>query len=262
MSLFHTSTFLFLVVFFLAWASLQGWALLTVVGIAAAGYLVLFALGICTLKLNYFTRSFHRGSKSGNRVALTFDDGPDPSGTVKLLGVLSRHHVIAAFFVIGRKAEEHPDLLRKIDEHGHVIGNHFYSHARYTNFFTGGSLEREIASTQRAVERAVGKVPNYLRPPVGLTNPHFPGVLKRQKLSMIGWDVRPYDTCAEAGVVIERVVRKIRSGSVILLHEGARDPDAFAEMVEGIIRRVLALGYTFTGLEELTGLPAYQGEGR
>jgi peptidoglycan/xylan/chitin deacetylase (PgdA/CDA1 family) len=258
MSLFHTSTLLLFVAGLSAWYSLQAGVLWAVFAIMAAAYLVLFGMGVCILRLNYFIRSFHRGSKSKNNVTLTFDDGPDPSGTPKLLSVLSRHRVMAAFFIIGRKAEEHPDLLRKIDEQGHVIGNHFYSHARYTNFFTGRSLEREIIATQKAIQKAVAKVPNFLRPPAGLTNPHFPGVLKRQNLSLIGWDVRPFDTRNEKGVVVERVIRKTRSGSVILLHEGTRAPDELADMVESIIRRLLALGYTFTSLEEMTGQPAYR----
>ncbi|MEW6666895.1 MAG: polysaccharide deacetylase family protein [Thermodesulfobacteriota bacterium] len=258
MSLFHTSTLLLFVTGFSAWYFLQGAALWAASCMIAAAYLLLFGLGVCILKLNYFSSGFHRGSKSGRTVTLTFDDGPDPAGTPELLRVLSRHGVKAAFFVIGRKAEGYPDLLRKIDEHGHVIGNHFYSHAWYTAFFTGRSIEKEITSTQKAIQRAVGKVPNFLRPPAGLTNPHFPGVLKRQRLHLIGWDVRPFDTHNGAGLVVERVIRKIRSGSVILLHEGTRSPDELAGMVESIIRRLLALGYTFTGLEEMVGLPAYQ----
>lgn len=258
MSLFHTTTLLLFVAGLSGWYSLQGPVLWAVYGMMGAAYMILFGLGVCILKLNYFSRSFHRGSKSDNTVTLTFDDGPDPSGTPKLLSVLSRHGVKAAFFIIGRKAEEYPDLLRKIDEQGHVIGNHFYSHTWYTPFFTGRSLQREVAATQKAIQSAVAKVPNFLRPPAGLTNPHFPGILKRQRLSLIGWDVRPFDTSNKAGVVIERVIRKIRSGSVILIHEGTRDPDELAKMVEIIIRRLLALGYTFTGLEEMTCLPAYQ----
>jgi peptidoglycan-N-acetylglucosamine deacetylase len=258
MSLFHTSTILLISIGLLACHSLQGGALWAVLGAAAVAYLTLFALGICVLRFNYFARSFCRGSTEKNAITLTFDDGPDPLGTPKLLRVLSRHGVRAAFFIIGRKAEENPDLLRKIDEAGHVIGNHFYSHAVYTNFFTRRPLEREIAAAQSAIQRAVSKVPRFLRPPAGLTNPHFRAVLKRQRLTLVGWDVRPYDTRRGPGVVIDRVVGKARCGSVILLHEGARDPDEFAEMVEGIIRRLLARGYTFTGLEEMTGLPGYE----
>jgi peptidoglycan-N-acetylglucosamine deacetylase len=258
MSPFHTSTLLLFVIGLSVWYSLQGTVLWAMFGIMAAAYLILFSLGICILKLNYFSRSFYRGSTSDHTVTLTFDDGPDPSGTPKLLSVLSRYGVSAAFFIIGRKAEAYPDLLRKIDEQGHVIGNHFYSHAWYTAFFTGKSLETEIAAAQKAIQRAVAKVPNFLRPPAGLTNPHFPGALKRLKLNLIGWDVRPFDTGGEAERVVEKVLGKVRSGSVILLHEGTRDPDELAGMVESIILRLLALGFTFTGLEEMTGLPAYQ----
>jgi len=73
-----------------------------------------------------------RGSRPGAGVVLTFDDGPDPSGTKRLLETLSHHGVKAAFFPIGMKAEAHPELLRELDKAGHVIGNHTYRHAWFT----------------------------------------------------------------------------------------------------------------------------------
>jgi peptidoglycan/xylan/chitin deacetylase (PgdA/CDA1 family) len=149
-------------------------------------YVLLFSLGICVIRLGYFVRSFCRSGQPGAGVVLTFDDGPDPSGTKGLLDALSQHGVKAVFFPIGMKAEAHPDLLREIDQAGHVIGNHTYRHAWFTNMLVGKSLEQEMARAQKVIEAAIGKTPAFFRPPAGLTNPHFRKVLKRLGLISVG----------------------------------------------------------------------------
>ena len=202
-------------------------------------------------------RSFCRGRQPGAGVVLTFDDGPDPSGTKRLLEVLSLHGVKAAFFPIGMKAEAHPDLLREIDQRGHVIGNHTYRHAWFTNLLVGKSLDQEIVKAQKAIEAAIGKTPAFFRPPAGLTSPHYRKVLKRLRLVSVGWDVRVFDTRKEADSVVARILNKVREGSILLIHEGCRDPVKFKEMVDSIVKGIRGRGFTFTGLEEMTGLQAY-----
>jgi hypothetical protein len=191
-------------------------------------------------------------------VVLTFDDGPDPSGTKELLEVLSRHAVKAAFFPTGLRAEVYPDLLREIDQAGHVIGNHTYRHAWFTSLLAGKALEREVVKAQKAIETAIGKTPAFFRPPAGLTNPHHRNVLKKLGLVTVGWDVRVFDTKKKAEKVAEEILKKVRQGSVILLHEACRDPMDFREMVDSVVTGIRSRGLGFTGLEALTGLQAYQ----
>jgi peptidoglycan/xylan/chitin deacetylase (PgdA/CDA1 family) len=258
MSPFHTSTILLALTGLSAWLSLEGKPRLVAIGSLLGVYLILLSLGICIVRLGYFVRAFCRGRQPGIGVVLTFDDGPDPSGTQRLLEVLSRHGVKAAFFPIGMKSEAHPDLLREIDLGGHVIGNHSYRHAWFTNLLMGRSLEQEIAKAQNAVEAAVGKIPAFFRPPAGLTNPHYRTVLKRHGLHMVGWDVRVFDTRKKAESVVEGILDSARDGSIILIHEGRRAPEELAQMLDSIVKGIRARGFTFTSLEEMTGLPAYQ----
>jgi len=258
MSRFHTSTILLILIAPAAWLCLEGRMRFLVTGSLLSVYLVLLSLGICMLRLNYFVRGICRGEEGAMRVALTFDDGPDPSGTGALLDVLSRHHIQAAFFPTGVKAEARPDMIREIDRRGHVIGNHSYRHAWWTNFLIGRSLEGEITKAQRVVESVLGKVPAFYRPPAGLTNPHLPRVLKRLGLHVTGWDVRAFDTRKEKEEVLRNVLKKVRDGSIILLHEGRRAPEDQAGMVDSIAQGLREQGYRFVGLEEMTGLPAYQ----
>ena len=261
MSPFQTSTILLALAGLSAWLSLEGDVRWVAIGCLLGLYLFLFSLGICVIRLGFFVPAFCRGRQPGAGVVVSFDDGPDSSGTKEILEVLYRHNVKAAFFPTGVNAEAHPDLLRKIDQAGHVIGNHTYRHAWFTNFLIGKSLEQEVAKAQKVMEAAIGKSPTFFRPPAGLTNPHLGAVLKRLGLITVGWDVRVFDTRKEAQNVVERVVSKVREGSIILLHEGCRDPLDFKKMVDSIVNGIRRRGLTFTDLEALTGLQAYQSPG-
>ena len=258
MSRFQTITILFLITLIGAGASLDGFLRCFVLGILSLSYLVLFILGVLVLKLNFFVNSFCRGDVALKRIALSFDDGPDPSATPVLLQVLRRHQVKAAFFPIGANVRNHPNIIKQIDQEGHVLGNHTFRHAWWTNFLISRALDREIEMAQEAIVAACGKLPAYFRPPMGLTNPHLRGSLKKQGLSVIGWDVRPFDTGADAERVAKKVLKKIRPGSVILLHDKGRTPPELVRLIEALVTAIKARGYGLCGLEELIGKAAYQ----
>jgi hypothetical protein len=111
---------------------------------------------------------------------------------------------------------------------------------------------------QEAIETAIGKVPAYFRPPMGLSNPHLRRALKKNGLSVVGWDVRPFDTTASAEKVIKRVLKKIRNGSIIALHDTGRTPADLVHLIDELAAKIKGRNYTFSELEELTGIRAYQ----
>jgi hypothetical protein len=111
---------------------------------------------------------------------------------------------------------------------------------------------------QKAIEATIGKVPAYFRPPMGLTNPHLRRKLKRHGLSVVGWDVRPFDIGTYTEKVIQRVLKRIRNGSIILLHDTGRAPADLEHLTDELVAEIKARGYTFIGLGELTGIKAYQ----
>ena len=262
MTRFHTTT-IFLVLSALgAGFGLDGLLRWLVLGLLLTAYLVILALGVSILKLNFFVKVTCRGEATTRRVALTFDDGPDPATTPKLLEVLKRHEIKAAFFPIGTKVKEHPEIIKQIDQEGHILGNHSFRHAWWTNFLIAGALEREIGRAQGAIEAAIGKVPAYFRPPMGLTNPHLKRGLGKHGLSVIGWDVRAYDTGASSEKVIKRVLKKIRNGSIILLHDAGKDPTDLVTQADELVAEIKARKYTFSGLEDITGIGSYHTRGR
>ncbi len=258
MSRFQTTAILFLITIIGAGGALDGFLRWVVLGILLFFYLFLLILGVSVLKLNFFVHSFCRGEATAKGIVLSFDDGPDPSATPALLQVLRRHQIKAAFFPIGANVKKYPDIIKQIDQEGHVLGNHTFRHVWWTNFLISRSLDKELEMAQEAIVAACGKIPAFFRPPMGLTNPHLKGSLKKRGLSVVGWDVRPFDTGADAERVTKKVLKKIRPGSIILLHDRGRTSPELVRLIEGLITEIKARGYGFCGLDELTGKRPYQ----
>ena len=205
-----------------------------------------------------------RTGTSGDRIALTFDDGPDRRTTPRILDTLGEHDIKATFFVVGRQVEKNPDLLRRIVEEGHTIGNHTYDHADMSAL-SPQQMRLELRSTQKAVDEALGyHYPMALmRPPYG--DPYFGGtdalptfrrVVREQKLFPVMWTIDPsdylyggYPEGVVRGVVrTDRAGRKGERDHVLLLHD---THEQTAEALPEIIDYYEKSGRKFTGVDEL-----------
>lgn len=155
-------------------------------------------------------------------VALTFDDGPSEQ-TPAVLNVLRSRNVRATFFVCGRAVEQNPEFVRTIVEQGHAIGNHTYSH-RYLYFHSRSAIEQEIDRTQDAVADACGVRPGLFRPPYGARWFGLPKVLRERGMRLVHWSVNALDWKLAPPQVVETVMRCVRPGSVVLLHDGRQAP--------------------------------------
>ena len=255
---FHTITILFILISLGAGLSLASPLHWFVLGLLLTVYIVIFILGVSVLRFNFFVKAICRGDPTKKRVVLTFDDGPNLAATPNLLEVLRRHKIKAAFFPIGEKVRDYPQMIKQIAREGHILGNHSFRHAWWNNFLISGALDREIRMAQEAIDAAVGKVPAYFRPPIGLTNPHLGRALRKHGLSVVGWDVRPFDTTASTEKVVRKVLKKIRNGSIIVLHDTGRTPADVARLTDELVTKIKDREYTFSDLEELTDIRAYQ----
>lgn len=262
MSRFHVATGAAALCVIAAALTLGGGARVWAIGTALAAYAVVFSLGVAFPRMNFFCRAIRLGSPGGMRVALTFDDGPDPRVTPVILDILKERGARATFFCVGMPALAHCEIVKRIAREGHTLGSHTMRHAWWTNFLFGRMLLREIGRAQTAVARSSGRPPMYFRPPMGLTNPHMPGALRRLGMVMVGWDARSFDRGGDAEKIIARVVKKARDGSIILLHDAGVRPETAASAVAGIIDALRAKGYTFASLDELLVDGDRQGEGR
>jgi len=189
-----------------------------------------------------------RAPRGRGRVVLTFDDGPDPRYTPQILDILRQYQVKASFFVVGYKAREHPELLRRIAGEGHEIGNHGYKH-RIMWLLGPGSTIREIMETNHAIEECTGQKPCYCRPGWGLFTLFSIWYcwLKNQKVVL--WTFMSWDWIKKAtpDSITRKVLGRVKDGSILLLH----DSDSTPFTAEGCTSQVVAaLPSILDGLEE------------
>jgi peptidoglycan/xylan/chitin deacetylase (PgdA/CDA1 family) len=186
-------------------------------------YIALVLVGVFSLRARMFTDAVLRGPKGARGVVLTFDDGPDPETTPQVLDVLDHEQVKATFFVIAKKAEKHPDLVREIKRRGHTIGLHSYAHDRLFALRTQRRVALDLARGIAVLEAITGDRPELFRPPIGHTNPAIARVADALDLTVIGWSLSARDGLA--GVAPERVVARVRrhvkDGTIMLMHDAA-----------------------------------------
>jgi len=186
-------------------------------GVAAAGA-GLFAWGACHPASQLFgptTRHVATGT-----VALTFDDGPNPAMTPRLLDLLERHGARATFFLIGRFVEAEPGLAAEIAARGHLIGNHTATHPSLV-WRSPGRIAGELTRCQEAIERATGRRPAWLRPPYGFRGPHLQRIARRAGLGRIAmWSVTGYDWTPQPPDRLIGRLGRVRGGDIVLLHDG------------------------------------------
>ena len=223
-----------------------------------AGIALLFvgttAYGSVQIQVNYFVKSINKGRTKA--VALTFDDGPDPDSTPRILDILLENDLKATFFVIGRKAVNHPELLRRIVDEGHTIANHSYSHHYLIALFSTQKLQTDIQRCNDAIRDITGHVPLFFRPPFGVTNPRYAAVLKDLQMQSIGWSLRSMDTRAKNKYqLIRKIISKLKGKDIVLLHDHL---PLTADTLPDIIGHCREMGIKIEPLPRLIGKEPYE----
>lgn len=163
-------------------------------------------------------------------VSLTFDDGPDPELTPRVLDLLDARGATASFFCIGEQAAAHPRLMREIVARGHSVESHSQRHATAFAFYGPWRLLRDIEAAQRAITSASGSAPVFFRAPFGARNPMLDPTLLRLGLSYVSWTRRGYDMVdRSAPRVLRRLTKGLAAGDVLLLHDGVLFREKAAE---------------------------------
>jgi peptidoglycan/xylan/chitin deacetylase (PgdA/CDA1 family) len=216
---------------------------LAVAAISCALYLLLILAGVLSLRLRMFADAIIHGPEGARGYALTFDDGPDPASTPRVLDALDAVSAKATFFVIARKAEAHPELVKKILARGHAVGLHSYAHDR---LFSLRSTKRVQADLERGIavlEAITGERPTLFRPPIGHTTPPIARVAGDLDLDVIGWSVSAHDGLRGASVerVIARVSSRLRDGAIVLLHD-ASERGTHAPVAADVIAKIVEAG--------------------
>ena len=193
------------------------------------------------------------GPPTQRAVALTFDDGPNSTKTPLLLDILKERDVPATFFLLGERVQQNPDIVRRMTEEGHEVGNHTYSHANLNNL-KASAVSSELKKTQDAIVAACGVRPTLVRPPYGATNLTTMATLANMNLSAVYWSIDTRDWKGRSSqAIVKDVLDKLTNGSIILFHDHAAKT---AEALPTIIDAVRERGYSLKSVSDLFSFSA------
>lgn len=235
--------------------------MLTALATAAATTAAAFSAGYQSMAPTgqWYGHTFTGLQRGSKQLALTYDDGPNDPHTLRLLEVLAKQNVHAAFFLIGRYVQRRPDIVREIAQAGHVIGNHTFTHPLLI-FKSAAEIRHELTACNAALQDAIGEHSNLFRPPFGGRRPTVLRIARELGLEPIMWNVTGYDWNAPPASVIEKKVsRRIRGGNVILLHDGGHkqfgaDRSQTVQATAALINRYKVEGYEFATIPQMLAM--------
>jgi peptidoglycan/xylan/chitin deacetylase (PgdA/CDA1 family) len=218
------------------------------------GTVLLFVLALLAgIALGMLHRQFSVGAADMTRqedeqvkkVALTFDDGPNPTYTEPLLDGLKERQVSVTFFVLGQEVERYPQLVRRASEEGHLIGVHSYEHVNLRNLTDEKALE-QVNRANQVIYQVTGSYASLIRPPYGCWKEDLE---EESRLIQVLWDVDPLDwATASSDLVVQRVLKNVEENSIILLHDAS---DSSVQAAFAIIDALRAEGYTFVTVDDI-----------
>ncbi len=194
----------------------------------------------------------NHGPGLGRRIAVTFDDGPTPGVTEKVLAALRERHLSATFFMIGQRVAAAPSLARRVREEGHEIGNHSYTHPQLGRL-PAPQVLAQLQKTQEAIEQATGFRPRWMRPPYGSFRPAQAPLASEEGLGVVLWSVDTRDW-ARPGTerILETVLTQSHPGSIVLMHDLHLQT---AEVVGRVLDGLLERGFEFATISGFLGSP-------
>lgn len=189
------------------------------------------------------------GSPTLKEVALTFDDGPHPQYTPKLLAILRQYKVPATFFVVGEMAEKYPDLVKAELADGNLVANHTYHHVNLTKI-PAKYVATEIKACGEVVQSITGRAPRLFRPPGGDYNRHVAEVADALGYTIALWTDDPGDYASPGTKIItDRLLARVSNGGIILIHDGVQQT---IDVLPAIIQTLQGKGFRFVTLDEMS----------
>lgn len=179
---------------------------------------------------------------------LTFDDGPDPTWTPKILDTLAAYGAKATFFAQGTRISAYPEIAARVAAEGHSLQNHSWTHANFTKLSYDSIVNNQLANTNAAIASVSGRTPTCVRPPYGATNATANAAITDSGMQSVMWtvDTRDY-TKPGAGVIANTVMTNARPGSIILMHDAGGDTrQQTVDALGSVLKQLSAQGYTFS----------------
>jgi peptidoglycan/xylan/chitin deacetylase (PgdA/CDA1 family) len=214
------------------------------------------AFGSARISSNYHVKAFcHNPLETNKKIALTFDDGPSPY-TLEVLALLKKYNAKATFFCIGKNIETYPEILQKIIDEGHLVGNHSFSHSQFFDFYNAKKIIAELQTTDLLLEKFTLKKINFFRPPYGVTTPSIRRALKITGHKVIGWNIRSLDGgLKNQELILNRIKKRVSPGGIVLLHDTA--PHSVV-VLEQFLQFLQQNNYEVVSAEKLLNLKAYE----
>ena len=196
--------------------------------------------------------TYFQANVDGPYIAMTFDDGPSPETTPRLLDILKQRNIKATFFMIGQNAERNPEIVKRILADGHEIGNHSWTHPQLAKL-PDDRVTEEITKTQNAITNASGYTPKLLRPPYGsITGRQKEWIENQFGLSVILWSVDPFDWKRPgASVIQQRILAGARPGAIILSHDIHKQT---VDSMPATLDALAAKGFKFVTVSQLIAM--------
>ncbi|KRD11307.1 polysaccharide deacetylase [Flavobacterium sp. Root901] len=223
--------------------------------VVALPFLAITIYGTARISSNYIVKAFcNNPLEKEKKIALTFDDGPSVY-TLEVLELLKKYNAKATFFCIGKNIETHPEILQKVIDEGHLVGNHSYSHSKFFDFYTEPTIRKELQKTDKLLEKFTSKKINFFRPPYGVTTPSIGRALKITGHKTIGWNIRSLDGgTTNVELILNRIKKRVSPGGIVLLH----DTGSHSVLVlEQFLQFLQQNNYEVISIEELLNLKAY-----
>ncbi|MBL4653100.1 MAG: polysaccharide deacetylase family protein [Flavobacteriales bacterium] len=217
-------------------------------------YFLMVGLGSYKIGMKFYIDSICDVPNSENKVAITFDDGPNIEFTPRVLNLLDEHNAKATFFCIGTTIEKHPEMLKEIDKRGHTVGNHSYSHDIKFDMSSVKDVKQDLQKTEALIETQIGKKTLLFRPPFGVTNPKIAKAVKQLKLQSIGWNIRTLDTTKDSEDKIFDRTTNIKAGDIVLLHDTS---DKSVKVLARLLKLLGEKGLHSVTIDELTNIKGY-----
>ncbi|PXY44984.1 polysaccharide deacetylase family protein [Flavobacterium hydrophilum] len=214
------------------------------------------AFGSARISSNYHVKAFcNNPLETEKKIALTFDDGPSVY-TLEVLELLKKYNAKATFFCIGKNIETHPEIIQKVIDEGHFVGNHSYSHSKFFDFYNEDKITEELSKTDKLLEKFTSKKIKFFRPPYGVTTPSIRRALKITEHKVIGWNIRSLDGGTKnQELILNRIKKRVSPGGIVLLHDTA--PHSVL-VLEQFLQFLQQNNYEVVSIEELLNLKAYE----
>lgn len=218
-------------------------------------YIFFHIYGSIDFRLMFYIKTIYHLETNERVIAISFDDGP-VDRTERVLDVLNKYDIKAAFFLVGKQIEKFVNTLKRIDNEGHLIGNHSYTHHFWFDMYSAKRMTEELKRTEEIIENNIFKKVKLFRPPYGVTNPTLKNAIIKMNYTSVGWSLKSRDTVIKNRQKIEkRLQQKIRPGSVVLFHDTSSE---IVEVLKSFIDYAHQCNYKIIRLDELLNIHAYE----